>query len=55
MHVSFCQRSIYITSLWQGYIGGAVANIYLTHILGFGKVGGALRNGQFSVNANAVA
>ena len=39
---------------WQGGISGAVANIYLTDKFGFGKVSGALRNGHFSVNFNAV-
>ena len=45
-YFSFCQRSVYITSWWQGGVSGAVANIYLTDILGFGKVSGALRNGS---------
>ena len=39
---SFCQRSVIVTDLWQGGISGAVANIYLTDKLGFGKVSGAL-------------
>ena len=50
--ISFCQSSVNLTSLCQGYVVGAVANIYLTNILGFGKVCGALRNGHLIVNAN---
>ena len=40
-------NAVNITNLWhwQGGILGAVANIYLTDSLGFGKVSGALRMG----------
>ena len=47
--------SVNVTSLWQGGILGAVSNIYLTDKLGFGKVSGALREGNLSVNSNAVS
>ena len=48
--------SVNITSLWQGGISGAVANIYLTDKIGFGKVSTALnlRKGHLNVNFNAV-
>lgn len=50
---AYVLESVNAVILWQGFIGGAVINIYLTGKLGFGKVStGALRSEHSRINFN---